>query len=1079
MNLSIYSFGSLIKSRSILYIMFDYEAIFKGAPTQKSQPVNPTDTSKPSQPKKVLSQTKDLPKEKSQTPNSTQAKVKESSQSKANDLKALYGGFSAKKTEVDPVFGWADPKSFKPEEFNNNGKNETGEKADIVVETIKAQITEDDKPKQFKDKGKRDNIWAYKNKAGGNFKASNMKLKYQDRFLGNTFTYKTRYMPNGRKKSFYKNKPGADQLDDQVDQMASSKIDVAKLLEQENQGVISKDNIYFKFINESVKLQIMREDVYCDNVETLIGDKLKKLIVDSNPDNPLTSFYDPESPSGYEDEKVLKHFFGFEKFYEFQTNALNLLNQSKEGCFVNSFTGSGKSLVFQYYALTHPGMTVVIAPYVSIIVDQVKKAPKDLPTLALNSWLSIPQRKRLMDLVLQNNVKLLFITPELFVNDFANFLIMHKDTLKLNLLCIDEAHCCLLNSPTYRSSYSSIRGIRAMIELHTNSSLKVLLLTATANRRASNFLCSEYKIPIQNVISTGIYIRENFEILFNETVDQRKDILKTLTQRFAGKRPILVFCNFTRSTTSLSTFLTQNRIKSMCFHGELSEVNKLTILENLAKSFKEKNPIKKKAISILEDTNIYSKIEVIMSTISLSMGLDIPFIEGIIHFNFPKYLESYVQQIGRAGRDGNLGYCETLLNKEDYYFCRSKTISDYFINHESIKRAINFVLEPVIKNSNDVGRYSFVSREAIKRQYGLTYDEFCKTLDVIRQALRKLYQLELEVQFYARHDIQVKFYEGFANGEPSDDPYYTAIKKTFRKEKYGYGGNLFTLCNFMGEDSYAVVAGLEKITSTNNGAVIFDEQSVATRVTNYTPNAISAESVNEIFKTAIELLKQDLEESLLKMDVFYFMCSYLAKTNNNAASIEGFKAIARIYFEEEESNIRTLLTTRYNYKNLCPMIFVETAKDFEGVMSIFSNYYCKYFKQIMGCFDTGKTAHEVFSDFMRFLLGVTSSNFEFGSWFNSDGWGALRHYSFENFYCEIEQVFIEAHNEWKASKNKRDSQPKSQMKTSVSKNQMIVENEDENSEPECHSQLGNEEDLVFASEDEEVENQGQKRINTN
>jgi superfamily II DNA/RNA helicase len=1065
--------------------MFDYEAIFKGATTAKSQPVKPTEAPKPIQPVKALSQSKDLPVVKSKTPALSQQQTKEASQIMASNLKVLYGGFGTKKAEVDPVFGWGDLKGDKAEAEKNagNNANQNGEKAEIVVETMKSQIT-DSNPKPFKDKGKRDNIWAYKNKAGGNFKSSNMKHKYKDRFLGNTFTYKTRYMANGRKKSFYKPKPGAEQPDDQIDHMASSKIDVTKLLEQENQGVISKDNIYFKFINESVKLQIMREDVYCDNVETLIGDKLSKLIVDDNPDNALFSFFNPESPSNYDDDKVLKHFFGFEKFYDFQTQALNLLRQSEAGCFVNSFTGSGKSLVFQYYALTNPGMTVVIAPYVSIVVDQVKKAPKDLPTLAINSWLSMPQRKRLMDLVLHNKVKLLFITPELFVNDFAHFLILHKDTLKLNLLCIDEAHCCLLNSPTYRSSYSSIRGIKAMIEKHTQTSLKVLLLTATANHRASDFLCNEFQIPTQNVISTGIYIRENFEILFKETVDQRKDILQTLTQRFVGKRPILVFCNFTRSTQSLSTFLTQNRIKSLCFHGELSEVNKLTILENLAKSFKEKKPAKKKAISILEDSDIYSKIEVIMTTISLSMGLDVPFIEGIIHFNFPKYLENYIQQIGRAGRDGNLGYCETLLNKEDYYFCRSKTISDYFINHDSMKRVINFVLEPSLKHPDSFGQYAFVSKEAIKRQFGMTYDEFCRTLNIIKLVLQRAYELELEVQYSARHDIQVKFYEGFANGEPSDDPYYIAIKKTFRKEKYGYGGNLFSLCNFMGEDSYAVVAGLEKITLANNGAVIFDEQSAACRVSNYSHHPISSESASEIFSAAVQFLKEDLSESLLKMDVFYFMCSYLAKTNNNAASIEGFKTIARIYFEEEESNIRTLLSTRFNYKNLCPMIFVENANDFESVMSTFSNYYSKYFKQIVGCFDTGKTSYEVFADFMRFLLGVTSSTFDFGSWFNCDGWGALRHYSFEQFYGEIEQVFVEAHIEWRASKNRQDVQRKLQKKASSEQKGMIVENEadDSESEEELASKKDGEqeeEDAVFVSGDEDGVSHDQKRVNTN
>ncbi len=122
---------------------------------------------------------------------------------------------------------------------------------------------------------------------------------------------------------------------------------------------------------------------------------------------------------------------------------------------INSFTGSGKSLVYQFNALSKPGTTIVLIPYISIIVDQVKKVPNLIPTLTINSWLSFPQRKKFMDLIFENKIKLVFMTPELFLGSFM-FRLLADRNINLSMVCVDETHCAVPWDNTFRISYLAL-----------------------------------------------------------------------------------------------------------------------------------------------------------------------------------------------------------------------------------------------------------------------------------------------------------------------------------------------------------------------------------------------------------------------------------------------------------------------------------------------------------------------------------------------------------------------------------------------------------------------------------------------
>jgi superfamily II DNA helicase RecQ len=135
-----------------------------------------------------------------------------------------------------------------------------------------------------------------------------------------------------------------------------------------------------------------------------------------------------------------------------------VLNTCYEGksSLVDFYTGAGKSLIFQFYSILKPGMTIVLVPLISLMIDQIKKIPEEIPAICYNSWVPFTHRSRVFNLIKQNKVKILFCTPELFVSDIAWRLIMYRT--KINLICIDEAHCVSEASHSFRHSYSFLKN---------------------------------------------------------------------------------------------------------------------------------------------------------------------------------------------------------------------------------------------------------------------------------------------------------------------------------------------------------------------------------------------------------------------------------------------------------------------------------------------------------------------------------------------------------------------------------------------------------------------------------------------
>lgn len=236
--------------------------------------------------------------------------------------------------------------------------------------------------------------------------------------------------------------------------------------------------------------------------------------------------------------------------------------------------------------------------------------------MAINSWLSHPQRAKIYKLVAANCVKLLFITPELFISDFIPFFLKNKNSIRINMVCVDEAHSASILSVDYRPSYSMISECLETINSVQQSSLsdmksfdscvayseprksmlranlqrvkpspQILLLTATANKAVSEEICKKFKID-KHFKPEKIF-QKNFKLNFKKVFNPNAALLDVMKTEFKSKFPVIIFCSFKKSTETITTYLQQNGYKSFSFHGGLSELQKMNTLKELDKLSKD------------------------------------------------------------------------------------------------------------------------------------------------------------------------------------------------------------------------------------------------------------------------------------------------------------------------------------------------------------------------------------------------------------------------------------------------------------------------------------------------------------
>lgn len=333
-------------------------------------------------------------------------------------------------------------------------------------------------------------------------------------------------------------------------------------------------------------------------------------------------------------QQQLKEHFGFDQFREGQEAAISRLMENHSVLAIFP-TGGGKSLCYQLPALLLDGLTVVISPLIALMKDQLDfLIRKGAPAARLDSTLTKEENRKLFDDLYAGEFKLLYISPERLGNERFLHAISRQ---RISLLAIDEAHCISEWGHNFRPDYLKIAQLAKQLKVE-----RVLALTATATPAVAKDVRAAFEIAEENEIHTGFY-RPNLElsVLSAAAKDRNALLLEQMQSRPPGAT--IVYVTLQRTAEEVAEYLSNNGHEATAYHAGLKSEDRTTIQNHF----------------------MQSPHAVIVATIAFGMGVDKSDIRYVYHYNLPKGLESYSQEIGRAGRDGQASVCEMLASAAD------------------------------------------------------------------------------------------------------------------------------------------------------------------------------------------------------------------------------------------------------------------------------------------------------------------------------------------------------------------------------------------------------------------------------
>jgi ATP-dependent DNA helicase RecQ len=362
-------------------------------------------------------------------------------------------------------------------------------------------------------------------------------------------------------------------------------------------------------------------------------------------------------------QKLNKHF-GFNHFLKGQKKVISLL-ANKESAAAIFPTGGGKSLCYQLPAIILENMTLVVSPLLSLMKDQLDfLLGKNIPAAKLDSTMDRTQYNSIINKAKNGEIKILMISVERFRNERFR---IHLRDMKISLLVVDEAHCISEWGHNFRPEYLKIPVYRKAYNI-----AQILLLTATAAPPVVEDMCQKFNIPARNVIVTGFY-RSN---LFLKVTPCRQNQKNQALSKRLSKNPhssTIVYVTQQKTAEKVADMLNKNGITASPYHAGMKSEERESI----------------------QDDFMTGKTPVVVATIAFGMGIDKRDIRQVIHYNLPKTLENYSQEIGRAGRDGKKSLCEVLADRDNI-----NILENFVYGDTPEKNEIEMVLQE-IKNNPD------------------------------------------------------------------------------------------------------------------------------------------------------------------------------------------------------------------------------------------------------------------------------------------------------------------------------------------------------------------------------------------
>lgn len=373
---------------------------------------------------------------------------------------------------------------------------------------------------------------------------------------------------------------------------------------------------------------------------------------------------------------ILQNYWGHHAFRPLQEEIIDKV-LAKEDVLALLPTGGGKSICFQVPAMLQSGICLVISPLVALMQDQVESLKqKGIKAMALTGYVPLPELDTLLDNCIYGDYKFLYLSPERLQHDLV------KERIKkmnISLIAVDEAHCISQWGHDFRPAYRNIRELREL-----KPTIPIIALTATATLAVAKDIQEQLGFSKLQILQKS-FARPNiaYNVLYSEDKNYQ---LEQLVQ--AHSEAAIVYTQSRRSTVDIAAFLGSKGLSATYYHGGLPQASKTKKLKQW----------------------IQGEKRIMVATSAFGMGIDKATVRTVIHMHLPDSLESYFQQAGRAGRDGQSAKAVVLTSKQDAPQLKDqflKTLPDLDFTKLLYKKLMSYFSIAYGEGQDDYFNFSF------------------------------------------------------------------------------------------------------------------------------------------------------------------------------------------------------------------------------------------------------------------------------------------------------------------------------------------------------------------------------------